>query len=102
MKKINPLLRKPRPDAVLKTLPEEQQLEIVEYARDHSLTETDEWLRAKGVDSSVSKVSKFLTWHTARQHILRIDSTVTTVLEQLKKEQPGWTQEQLDLAGQLF
>ena len=43
---------KPRPDSKLKTLPEERQAEIVEYAVTHTLAETVESLKANGVDTS--------------------------------------------------
>jgi hypothetical protein len=37
-------LPKPRSDSVLKTLPEERQHEIAEFARSHGIIKTAQWL----------------------------------------------------------
>jgi hypothetical protein len=94
--------RKPRPDAILKTLPEERQEAIVEFARTHSLAKTVTWLGESGIIASQSMISKFLPWFDSRQQMFQNESAVEAILERWKRENPGWTQEELDAAGQRF
>jgi hypothetical protein len=95
-------MSKPRSDAKLKTLPEERQASIVFYARDHSLEDTLKWLREDSVQTSIGALSGFLSWYSLRQQLARNESTVAQVLEDLKSSNPALSQQELDVAGQLF
>ena len=94
--------RKARSDAHLKTLPPERQEDIVEYARDHSLKDTKAWLAGDGVVTSAGALSEFLSWWALRDRLTRNESTVETVLEQLKQTRPDLTEDDLFNAGQAF
>jgi hypothetical protein len=94
--------RKPRPDSRLKTLPEDRQEQIAEYARTHSLADLAAWLKADGLVTSQAALSEFLSWYcfALSTEAQRID--VESVLEQLKKSDPNLTESQLFAAGQSF
>jgi hypothetical protein len=94
--------RKPRPDSRLKTLPEERQEQIAEFAKTHSLLEVVAWLKADGFATSQAALSGFLSWYALRDQLKRNESTVESVLEQLKKTNPEMTETQLFAAGQSF
>jgi hypothetical protein len=93
---------KPRSDSTLKTLPAERQDAIAEYLSAHSLLETVAWLKADGIKTSRSALSEFGSWYALRQQLNQNQSTVETLLEELKRGNPGMTPEQLEQAGQLF
>lgn len=95
-------MRKPNSNAKLKTLPEERQDAIAEYALDHSLTDTVKWLREDGLQTSSAALSEFLSWYRLREQLTHNESTVKEMLEELKASSPDISQEQLDQAGQLF
>lgn len=92
--------RKPRGDAVLKTLPSERQALIAEHARSHTLAETVAWLKEDGLRVSQDTVSKFLSWYLLREQFRQDEETTETLLEQLKEEAPELSDEQLDELGQ--
>jgi hypothetical protein len=94
--------RKPRPDSRLKTLPEERQEQIAEFAKTHSLLEVVAWLKEDGLVTSQAALSGFLSWYALRDQLKRNESTVESVLEQLKKTNPEMTETQLFAAGQSF
>ncbi|ODU24543.1 MAG: hypothetical protein ABS95_01760 [Verrucomicrobia bacterium SCN 57-15] len=94
--------RKPRPDSRLKTLPEERQEQIAEYARTHSLSATVDWLKADGLVTSQAALSGFLSWYGLRQQLARNESTVESVLADLKANNPNATERELFAAGQSF
>lgn len=94
--------KKPRADAVLKTLPPDRQAAIADYARAHTLTETRQWLAADGLKTSEAAISLWLSWHGLQQRLARNASTVETLLDRLVKTRPDWTPEQLNSAGQIF
>jgi hypothetical protein len=75
-----PAAPKPRADAKLKTLPEERQDEIVEYAADHSLAETLQWLDAAGLETSNSALGRFLSWHRFMQQLARSQCVIYVLL----------------------
>jgi len=95
-------MSKPRSDSKLKTLPPERQADIAAYCRDHSLTETLEWLKADGLKTSLGALSEFLSWYVLQQQLDRNESTIATVLEDLKRNNPSMSQKELDAAGQMF
>jgi hypothetical protein len=94
--------RKVNSNAKLKTLPEERQAMIADYARDHSLDETVKWLGEDGLETSTGALSQFLSWYVLGRQLEQNESTVKQVLADLAKNNPGMAQEELDRAGQLF
>lgn len=94
--------KKPRADSVLKTLPEDRQAAIVDYARDHSLPETVAWLRADGLRTSATALSLFLSWFGLQQQLRRNESTVEVLLQKAMTTRPDWTPEQIQQTGQAF
>lgn len=94
--------RKPRSDAHLKTLTPTRQEQIADYARDHSLHEIKAWLAADGVTTSLGALSEFLSWHALRGQLARNESTVESVLKQLKATRPDLTEDDLFTSGQAF
>lgn len=94
--------QKPRSDAVLKTLPEARQAEIIEYLREHSLVETKSWLADAGVKTSVSALSEFFSWYQLQRQLERNNSTAETLVADLARKRPDLTPDQLFAAGQAF
>jgi uncharacterized protein YcbK (DUF882 family) len=92
--------RKPRADSKLKTLPEERQAAIIEFMSSHKLTETVKSLREDGLDTSVAALSDFYSWRQLRQQFAEDETTTESLLEQLKREVPNVSDEQLDEIGQ--
>lgn len=92
--------RKPRADSRLKTLPQERQDAIAEYARDHTLADTLKWLREDGLQTSMAALSQFLSWYSLHEQFRQDESTTEALLEELKREVPALTEEQLDELGQ--
>jgi len=93
-------MRKPNSNSVLKTLPDERQVDIVEHAQGNSLSTTVKWLKADGVKTSAAALSEFLSWYGLQQQFRQDGQTTESLLEQLKAEVPGLTEEQLDQLGQ--
>ncbi len=94
--------QKPRPDSKLKTLPEERQEEIAEYATDHSSAETAKWLTEGGLQTSPSAVQRFLSWFRLRQHIERSEDSIRQLLTELAHDDPALTAERLHQIGHIF
>jgi hypothetical protein len=94
--------KKPRSDSALKTLPRERQSVIAEYLRDHKLDDARAWLAADGFKTSRTALSEFLSWYSLREQMERNESTVETLLEDLKSANPDWSPDQVQQAGQSF
>lgn len=94
--------RKPRADSPLKTLPVPRQAAIAEYLQTHTLVETQGWLAADGVKTSVTALSEFGSWYALRQQLLRNESTVETLQEDFKQRNPQATAAELSAIGQSF
>ncbi len=94
--------RKPRADSVLKTLPPARQGAIAEHLRDHTLEETRAWLAADGLKTNTDALSQFLSWHSLQGQLRKNESTVETLLANLQQENPDWSPEQIQVAGQSF
>lgn len=95
--------RRPRADSKLKTLPPERQAQIAEYAAaPHTLAQTVAWLKADGLQTSQAALSGFLSWYSLKEQLARNESTVETMLEQLKHSNPELTEAQLFAAGQNY
>jgi hypothetical protein len=95
-------LPKPRCDSVLKTLPEERQAGIVQFARDHGVIKTALWLSHSDVATSKSAVARFLSWYRQRQTFLQLDTAAIAAVAELATERPDLTPEKLDQAGHIF
>jgi predicted DNA-binding ribbon-helix-helix protein len=94
--------KKPRADSVLKTLPEERQREIIERMRapEMTLAMMCAELRKDGVETSTSALSRFWEFWHLREGFRADEQTVEQLIEQLKAEIPGLSDEQLDQMGQ--
>lgn len=97
---MSQLEKKPRCDSRLKNLPEERQGEIADYAAEHGLVKCAAWLRDDGVATSKSALGEFLGWLQLRGQFREDESTAESLVEQLKKEVPALSEEQLDEMGQ--
>ena len=95
-------MRKPNSNAVLKTLPDERQATIAQYARDHSLEETVKWLIEDGLETSTGALSNFLSWYSLQQQLARNASTVETLLADYVKTDPKLPPEKIQAMGQAF
>jgi hypothetical protein len=95
-------LPKPRRDSRLKTLPEERQDEIAEYALKHSLRQTAHWLCESGVPTSFPAVSRFLDWYKTKQTLQRLETVSDTLVSELAKEKPELPPERLHQIGNHF
>jgi len=83
--------KKPRADSPLKTLPEDRQAVIADYARTHTLTETRQWLAQDGFKTSEAALSLWLSWHR-RQHALQESNNLVEQFEEFTRTQnPDWT-----------
>lgn len=94
--------KKPRCDSVLKNLPPDRQSEIFEYAKKEGLVKTVAWLKDDGVQTSKSAVGDFCSWYAVKEQKARNESAVMALLADLAKDNPTWTAEQLQAAGNAF
>ena len=93
---------KPRSDSKLKTLPEDRQFEIAEFALNHSLSQTVDWLKASGLDTNSASLSQFLAWYRVRQQTAKNESTVLQLLAEAAERNPDLTPERIYELGQMF
>jgi hypothetical protein len=93
---------KTRSNAKLKTLPEDRQADISDYARDHSLAETVQWLAANGVETSTSALSLFLSWFNATQQLARNDAVTQEFLDKYEHPAPKISPDRLHQIGHSF
>ena len=82
-------LPKPRRDAKLKTLPEDRQAQIFEFARDHSLVQSVHWLAERQIKTSISAVSQFLRWYRVKRDLARSESELQRQLVDLVRKDPS-------------
>jgi hypothetical protein len=99
---ILPNLPKPRADAKLKTLPEERQREIAEFADKRTLAETVAWLGTSGVEVSSCALSRFLGWHRLKEQMGRNEVVVEELLATQAERRPELTEERVSALGQMF
>jgi hypothetical protein len=95
-------LPKPRPDAKLKTLPEDRQAQIADFARTRSLAQTVQWLGQAGLKTSTSAVSQFLRWYRLKQDLARSQAGLQERLADIVRQDPTATAERLQHAGQFL
>lgn len=94
--------KKPRADSVLKTLPEDRQAEIADFATSNTLADTVTWLRESGTQTTNSSLSKFLSWYRLKQQLLRNESAVLTLVTEIRNRNPEITTEKIYEAGHIF
>jgi hypothetical protein len=96
--------KKTRGDATLKNLSADRQHSIIERmklpAPHGNLTNVRAWLREDGVDTSESSLSRFWEWWHLQQQFQADEQTTNQIVEELKREAPQMTEEQLDDIGQ--
>lgn len=92
--------RKPRPDSVLKTLPDDRQREIIAALETKTLAQVRADLRADGLNTSTRALSDFRSWWLLCEQFRQDAQTASTLVEQLKAEVPKLTEAELDDLGQ--
>jgi hypothetical protein len=97
---MNEAPQKPRPDATLKTLPDERQAQIWEMLRKKSYEQVAKELRADGIQTSRNAVFEFYSWYWSRQRFAEDNAMINHALEELKKEVPSISEDQLFARGQ--
>jgi len=95
---------KPRPDSVLKTLPEDRQFDIIQEMKKKGMTyhKVAAWLRADGIETSPAALSRFWDWWHLRQQLRSNETTVEQLMAELAKENPSWSPERIQEIGQSF
>lgn len=86
---------KARSDSKLKTLPEDRQRSIAEYAQAHSLAETVAWLREDGLTTSAAALSEFLSWFSLRLRFQAAEQTSLDLIELLRRKKPELAESEL-------
>lgn len=84
----------------MKTLPEERQREIIERLKAETYVKVRAWLREDGLDTSMAALSYFWDWWHLQQQFQSDEATTEGLLEELKRDVPGISEEQLDELGQ--
>lgn len=79
---------KPRGNSQLKTLPDQRQEQLVEFARNHTLAQCKEWLAQDGIKVSPGSISRFLSWFHLRSQIQMHRNSVTSLQELLRSKLP--------------
>ena len=87
--------QKPRSDSKLKTLPDERQEEIAEYASRHSLAETVAWLREDGISVAPSTLSEFLRDYRLSRQFSVFEKSSLQMIELLRKKRPELPESEL-------
>jgi hypothetical protein len=95
-------LPKPRSDSPLKTLSEERQEELAQYALDNSNKQTARWLCECGIPTSASAVSRFLAWYRTKQTLLRNQTVTETLVSEIAEQNPDLMPERLEQIGHSF
>lgn len=94
--------RKTRADSVLGTLPEERQAEIADHARDHTLDETVEWLKAGGLKCSRTALSLWLSSYVLRAQFKLADHDTLQFIDLLRTRRPDLPESELQQWGAEF
>jgi threonine synthase len=93
---------KPRADSKLKTLAEDRQSQIADFATANTLADTVSWLQESGIETSSTAVSMFLSWYRLNQQVDRNETAVLTLLADLAKKDPSLSPERLFETGHQF
>ena len=99
--------KKPSSLAVLKNLSPERQAEVwarltvkTDTWKDTSYAAVRKWLGEDGIKTSDASLSDFFSWYPLQQQFRADEVTTESLLEQIKAEVQGLTEEQLDEIGQ--
>lgn len=95
--------KKPRSDSPLRSLPEDAQTQVIAWLQEKSQGEVRKLVKAAhGFEPSDAALSGFWSWWHVRRQLHRNQATVGTLLEDLKREQPELSDEDLFSVGQRF
>lgn len=92
--------KKPRASSPLQMLPEDRQAEIIEQMKKLSTVEVRKWLADDGFKTSTAALSEFWSWWHLRRQFTQSQSDVETLLENIRKSDPGLSEDQLYNYGQ--
>lgn len=81
-------------------MPEGRQADIFRYLQEHSIRDTVAWLARNGVETSRSALSEFFTWYDLNRQFRQNEETTKQVVDELKREVPNISDEQLDALAQ--
>jgi len=95
-------MRKIRPDAVLKRLPEARQAEVADYAREHTLAQTSAWLKADGIVAGRQAISEFLSFWETQEALRKAETNAAEFTEQLRTISPELDEDKLEAAGSVL
>jgi hypothetical protein len=95
-------MRKVRPDAVLKRLPEARQAEVADYAREHTLAQTSAWLKADGIVAGRQAISEFLSFWETQEALRKAEANANAFTEQLRTISPELDEDKLEAAGSVL
>ncbi|MGA2866688.1 MAG: hypothetical protein ABSF95_19610 [Verrucomicrobiota bacterium] len=105
------MARKPRSDITLNRLSPAQQAAVAQYAAQHTLLETLQWLKTGSplrggalppLTLSMPALSRWLSGHRLRQQLLFNDQTLQWSLQHSLSGSPHCTPDQLRAAGHRF
>ena len=93
--------RKPRSDAKLKTMPEEQQAAVIEWLSKESLESTRQRVaREYDIKTSWAALSEFREWWNLREQFKRTQNTTEDLVELQRQLDTGLSEEQIQEYGQ--
>lgn len=84
---------------MLKTLPEERQAAVAEYALGHTLAETVAWLGADGLRVSRMCVSRWLSWWSWRSQFRGLEADTLDFMEQVRARKPELSEGDVEAFG---
>lgn len=87
--------RKPRPEARIKTLPEEKQAEIAEMLGRTSLRAAAAALRKEGIETSYSALGRFYRWWMERRSEEDLLREAARLVKTWRQENPAITEVEL-------
>ncbi len=93
--------RKPRGDSPLRRLAPERQDALMEYLETHTLKETKAWLAEQGVETSISALGAYRAAEEMRERAREEEAGVEVFLEELRRERPDLTEEEVFACGQM-
>lgn len=96
----NAASKKPRADATLKTLPEDQQQRLWDWCRDKTLAEvvTLAW-QDLGVKTSATALGDWYSWYGLRLRMERREQRVGQIVDEIRRTDPHLSAEQLRAFG---
>jgi hypothetical protein len=100
--------KKPRPEAVLKNLPQAKQCAIIDFldgtptSKPHSFSKTVAWLKADGIPTNKASLCFFRSWFLRRKKMEANAAAALHIVEECKDK--GWikTRKEEEEAAQIF